>query len=62
MSLKACAQASAAWPAAPGTGLGERFAEPHPPIETTQKAICWPFVKPFDGLEPSTLLTMEVLE
>jgi hypothetical protein len=36
-----------------GTGLG-RLRERASRVEATKKAICWPFVKPSDGLEPST--------
>ena len=58
MPRKACVQAElgrrvGAW----GQILGTCFWEPQEtvsPIEATETATCWPFVKPSDGLEPST--------
>src|SRR5207247_603081 len=36
-------------------GTGSRTGtDPLVSFEATKKAICWPFVKPSDGLEPST--------
>jgi hypothetical protein len=41
------------WGQVLGTGL--RLIETRSyRVEATKKAICWPFVKPSDGLEPST--------
>jgi hypothetical protein len=40
-----------------GTGLGDRFSGDRTTSArrpSKKKAICWPFVKPSDGLEPST--------
>jgi hypothetical protein len=41
------------WGRVMGTGCGsaERWTYA---AEATKKAICWPFLKPSDGLEPST--------
>ena len=36
-----------------GTGCGV-LGSPSYRAEATKKAICWPFLKPSDGLEPST--------
>jgi hypothetical protein len=37
-----------------GTGLGDRSSGCRSPRQTRKKAVCWPLVKPSDGLEPST--------
>ena len=45
--------AAECWGQVLGTGCGaSRALGVH--VEATKKAICWPFVKPSDGLEPST--------
>ena len=44
-------------PATLGTDLGDRLGDARAMYVRRQgnkKAICWPFVKPSDGLEPST--------
>src|SRR5581483_8534308 len=41
------------WGQVLGTGCGPVEARAYA-LEATKKAICWPFLKPSDGLEPST--------
>ena len=46
------------WGQVLGTGSGTAGG-PAGRVKATKKAICWPFVKPSDGLEPSTPLSMK---
>jgi hypothetical protein len=57
-AMRPCVQAKVGrlqrcWGQILGTGLG-RLRERTSCVEATKKAICWPFLKRSDGLEPST--------